>query len=382
MSTLKLQNVYNRTTRATDVWAGATGRARQGQGVAVAVVDSGIAKVDDLGTRVIGAINFDSHSHTSLDAYGHGTFVAGIIGGDGTASSGSYMGIAPKTDIVNVRVTDDQGVSTEAGVVMALQWVNDNRDHNHIRVVNVSLNSTMMQSYHSSPIDAACEVLWFNGLVVVVSAGNNGTANLYPPANDPFVITVGATDDMGTVSMSDDTIPDYSAYGTSEVGATKPKIVAPGTHIIGLLPSNDGLGIAQGHSDHKVNLNYFRMSGTSMAAPMVSGAVALLLQDEPNLNPDQVKYRLMATADRWPGYNATKARAGQLDVLGALMGTTTQTANTGTQASQLLWTGTNPVNWSSVNWSSVNWSSVNWSSVNWSSVNWSSVNWSSDYFGQ
>jgi len=120
------------------------------------------------------------------------------------------------------------------------------------------------------------------------------------------------------------------------------------------------------------------MSGTSMAAPMVSGAAALLLQDEPNLTPDQVKYRLMATANKtWPGYNAKKAGAGYLDVYAAVKGTTTASANTGTRASRMLWTGGQPINWDSVNWNSVNWNSVNWNSVNWNSVNWNSVNWNS-----
>jgi len=119
----------------------------------------------------------------------------------------------------------------------------------------------------------------------------------------------------------------------------------------------------------------------------VSGGVALLLQDEPTLTPDQVKYRLMATANRsWPGYDAARAGAGLLDIYAAVHGATTQSINTSIPVSNLLTTGSNgvlkaSVNWSSVNWSSVNWSSVNWSSVNWSSVNWSSVNWSSDYWG-
>jgi len=125
---------------------------------------------------------------------------------------------------------------------------------------------------------------------------------------------------------------------------------------------------------------YFKMSGTSMAAPVVAGAAALLLQDEPNLSPDQVKYRLIATANtNWGGYNPAVGGAPYLDVYAAVKGTTNQSANNGLQASQLLWSGSQPITWNSVNWNSVNWNSVNWNSVNWNSVNWNSVNWNSSY---
>ncbi len=384
IDTARLQNAYDFAIRATDVWNEGPAYL-QGQGVTVAVVDSGIAKNRDLDRRIIANVNFNRNYHNSNDRYGHGTFIAGVIAGSGADSNGARIGVAPRTNLINVRVSDDQGMATEADLVAGLQWVLAHKTRYNIRVVNLSLNSSMAQSYHTSPLDAAVEILWFNGIVVVASAGNNGTGTLYPPANDPFVITVGATNDMGTPGIRDDVIAGFSAYGLAETGSVKPDLVAPGTGIVAYLPDNSHTTISQDHPANRVSNHYFRMSGTSLAAPMVSGAVALLLQDEPSLTPDQVKYRLKATAVNnpliWPGYDPLRAGAGYLDVYAAVHGTGTENANTATRASQLLWTGVQPVNWGSVNWNSINWNSVNWNSVNWNSVNWNSVNWNSDYWG-
>ena len=291
------------------------------------------------------------------------------------------MGVAPKARLVDVKVLNDQGQGSTSAVVSGLQWIYDNRLTYNIKVVNLSLNSAVIESYHTSPLDAALEILWFNKVVVVVSVGNTSSTSIYPPANDPFVITVGAVDDKGTVAITDDAMAAFSTWGTTSNGFAKPDLVAPGRNIVSVLSSDD-CNLVTSHSGNAVTYStgtrYFKMSGTSMASAVVAGAAALLLQDEPNLNPDQVKYRLKATANTaWTGYTAAKAGAGYLDINAAVNGTTTQAANTGIQASQALFGGTQPPVWGSVNWSSVNWSSVNWSSVNWSSVNWSSVNWSS-----
>jgi serine protease AprX len=381
VDTSVLSNVFNRVVRATDVW-NESPNYYKGAGVTIAVVDSGSFKTNAIGSRFIGEVNFNSTAHNANDQYGHGTFVVGVVGDDGSYSGNKYMGIAPMVNILGVRVSDDAGMSTESDVVNALQWINDNKAAYNIRVVNLSLNSSVMQSYNTAPLDAAVEILWFNSLVVAVSAGNNGSASLYPPANDPFVITVGATDDKTTVSLTDDVVASFSAYGTDESGGVKPDLVASGKNIIAYLPDTNQLSISVDHPTNRVDSNYFRMSGTSMAAPIVSGAAAILLETNSSLTPDQVKYRLKATANKnWPGYNATQSGAGYLDIYAAVHSTTTQNANTGIQASQLLWTGSSPITWNSVNWNSVNWNSVNWNSVNWNSVNWNSVNWNSDYWG-
>ncbi len=381
---MRLASTYVKEILADKVWKDLPNEP--GQGVTVAVVDSGInAQHGDFlngnTSRVTGSVNWSSNSTNTADENGHGTHVAGIIGGIGTMSSGSRMGVAPRVNLLNVKVSDSQGRSYTSDVVNALQWIYDNQATYNIKVVNLSLNSTVPESYHTSPLSAAVEILWFSKIVVVVSAGNNGTGNgpvtLYPPANDPFVITVGSVDDKGTMNPTDNTIPAFSAYGKTESGFAKPEIVSPGLGIISTLASTNSYAYVN-YPNNRVDPNYFRMSGTSASAAVVTGAVALLLQDEPNLTPDQVKYRLMATANtKWSGYNTAKAGAGLLDIKAAMKGTTKESANTGIAASKLLFTGTNPAVWNSVDWGSVDWGSVDWGSVDWGSVDWGSVDWGS-----
>lgn len=386
MVTYATASDYRATVRANEV-------GLNGQGVTVAVVDSGINPHADLQANGVPSVLANASllpNTTPADGYGHGTHVAGILAGKGNLNL-SRMGVAPNANLINVKVSDDNGMSLGSDLVAGLQWVYDNRFTYNIKVVNISMNSTVAESYQLSPIDAACEILWFNGIVVVVSAGNAGAGAVYPPANDPFVITVGATDEMGTATLLDDSVAAFSAYGITEDGFAKPDLVAPGRNVLSLLAGTSASAYLN-HPDNRFDFNYLRLSGTSMSAPVVSGAVALLLQDEPNLNPDQVKYRLMATANQqWAGYNSAAAGAGYLDVFAAVNSATTEAANQGIYPSQLLTTGTAPitwnsvgwnsVGWNSVGWNSVGWNSVGWNSVGWNSVGWNSVGWSSDYWG-
>lgn len=390
IDTTNLGSTYVQAIRANEVWNGDT--LLQGQGVTVAVVDSGIAEHIDLtdgagNSRILTHVQFMTDDASPDDLYGHGTHVAGSIAGNGLQSDGIYMGVAPKANLVDVKVIDDHGAGYTSDVIAGLQWIYENHEAYNIRVVNISLNSAVVESYDKSPLDAALEILWFNGLTVVVSAGNNGSSAdgyLYAPANDPFFISVGTTDDMGTVNTGDDVLAAFSAHGNTQGGFPKPDVLAPGTNIISLLASDDSNLILE-HPDHAVigpdGNYYFRMSGTSMSSAVASGVVALLLQDEPGLNPDQVKYRLMATGSDFATPTPGPKSVAYLDVPAAVYGTTTETANTGIPASKLLWSGDDPINWTSVNWGSVNWGSVNWGSVNWGSVNWGSVNWGSVNWG-
>lgn len=380
--TNNLRTVYNQVIGAEHLWNNPP--YLQGKGIGIAVVDSGIQTTHaDFTGRIVAGVG-TALLPTRYDEYGHGTFVAGIIGGSGAADRQRYIGVAPQSTLIDVKVTTPTGASTESDVLQGLQWIYENRTRYNIRVVNLSLNASAAQSYHTSPLSAACEILWFNGVVVVTSAGNRGEGTIYPPANDPFVITVGATDDMGTATMNDDTVAHFSAYGQTIDGFAKPDLVVPGRYMMGPLASSTAL-LPLLHPQMKVNDRYMRMSGTSFAAPVVSGAIALLLQHEPHLTPDQVKSRLLTTANRnWPAYDATKAGAGYLDIAAAVRSTSIASANTGLPVSTLLTSGGNGVGQLlgtllGLNWDSVSWSSVSWSSVSWSSVSWSSVSWSSDY---
>jgi serine protease AprX len=374
------QNFYHYTTLRGDLTHyTVNGQPLDGAGIGVAIIDSGVDKHSDFGQRVKWQGSFTDLSSNVTDLYGHGTHVAGIIGGDGSLSYGDYAGMAPGADIYGLKIADGGGMAYESDVVSAMQWVYDNKDFYNIRIVNLSLNSTVESSYHNSPMSAAAEILWFNGIVVVASVGNIREGMTYnptlaSPAHDPFIITVGATDEMGSGRTRDDQIATFSAFGTTLDGFTKPDIYAPGKDIVSPLSMKSTWDDLD-PSRCQMNCQYFRLSGTSMAAPIVTGTVALLLQDEPGLTPDQVKYRLLDTAgsikdsnrELWP----------YLNTYDAVMGTTTESANFGLEASQLLWTGDEPVVWGSVAWNSVAWNSVAWNSVAWNSVAWNSVAWNS-----
>jgi len=357
-----------------------------GSGIGVAIIDSGISTNDndfaDLGARV----SFSANSSSTIDSYGHGTHVAGIVAGTGNDVNGYYRGVAPGATILGLKISDESGMAYESDAVAAMQWVLNNKAAYNIRVVNLSVNSTTEMSYHQSPMDAAAEILWFNGIVVVASAGNRSTEWSWntvdtAPANDPFLIAVGASHENGDADRANDYKPDFSANDYTMDGFRKPDVVAPGKDIYSVLSNNSSWGAS--HPDRcAFDCEYFRLSGTSMAAPMVSGAVALLLQAEPNLTPDQVKYRLMNTGDIiWGDISLGENDFAYLDVYDLLTTSTTASANTGLIASNLLTTGSQPidssVSWNSVSWNSVSWNSVSWNSVSWNSVSWNSVSWNS-----
>src|SRR4051812_16476605 len=298
----KLATAYPWSVLAPEAWARATGR-----GVTVAVIDTGIAGDlpdfrDGAGaSRVTGSAVVNPAAHTASDRFGHGTHVAGIIAGDGgrrtDALAGRYVGVAPDANLVSIKIDDDQGHATVLDAIDGLQFAVDHKDEYGIRVVNLSLESTVAGSYRTDPLDAAVEAAWFHGLVVVAAAGNRGRsvdAVQYAPGNDPFAVTVGAVDDRGTRGIGDDQVAKWSSQGTTQDGVAKPELTAPGSQIVSTIAP--GSAYLKQCPECVVDGAYFRAGGTSMSAPVVAGVVALVLQAHSEWTPDQVKWALTNTS--------------------------------------------------------------------------------------
>jgi serine protease AprX len=296
-----------------------------GAGVGVAVIDSGISNQTDLLNRIVYSQSFVPKVTTTLDQYGHGTHVAGLVAGNGAASTGTpfvktFRGVATKANLINLRVLDANGAGTDSAVISAITTAIQQKSKYNIRVINLSLGRPVFESYTLDPLCQAAEQAWNAGIVVVVAAGNNGRnqtqgtdgyATITAPGNDPLVITVGAMKTMGTLTRADDLIASYSSKGPTLLDhVVKPDIVAPGNRIISLEASKTTVLASSGAANlvpfsyyqnpaNKGNSpDYFRLSGTSMAAPMVSGTVALMLNKDSTLTPDTVKARLMKTATK------------------------------------------------------------------------------------
>ena len=283
--------------------------AISGKGIGVAVIDSGIASHSALSGKVLTSVNFATGETTTTDGFGHGTHIAGIIAGVSNYGPTPLFktGVAPGSHLVNVRVLNRQGVGYTSDVIAGLQWVKTNRVKYGIRVVNLSLGHPITEPCFFDPLCLAAEDLVASGLVVVASAGNNGKdaegrtvlGSITTPGNAPSVITVGALNTWNTSYPSDDTVTTYSSRGPTRYDLLlKPDVVAPGNKIVSLEAA--GSYLATQYPSLRVagsGTNAFRMmSGTSMAAAMVSGGAALLLESSPTLNPRQLKVALQVTA--------------------------------------------------------------------------------------
>src|SRR5579871_5803545 len=292
-----------------------------GTGIGIAVIDSGIYNHPDLNvansnqSRVVYRQSFATGGVMN-DDYGHGTHVAGILAGNGSQSAlpGStrlLSGIAPNANMLDLRVLDANGSASDSQVIAAIQQAVQLKSQYNVRVINLSLGRQIFESCTMDPLCQAVESAWKSGIVVVVAAGNlgrNGYASITSPGNSPHAITVGCMKTMETYPRGDDLIASYSSKGPTYIDLTvKPDVVAPGNLVVSLLAPGSTLAAeypanvvppsyyAPGSSGP---VEYFRLSGTSMATPVVSGAAALMLQRYPGLSPDTVKARLMKTATK------------------------------------------------------------------------------------
>ena len=398
----KMNTVFNQDVQATNMWNFSTGN-----GVGVAVLDTGIDgnlpdfrnSQSDPTSRVVASVAVDPGATTMADMYGHGTHVAGLIAGNGgyrdpsDPNYGLYAGTAPDANLVEVKISDDQGNSTTLDAIYGLQFVVDHQADYNIRVVNMSFRSRSAQSYTTDPLDAAAEQAWFHGIVVVAAAANLGTAPdavSYAPGNDPYVITVGAADDQGSKGPGNDIQTSWSSRGVTQDGFTKPDVLAPGAHIVSLLAP--GSAFASLCPNCIVNNDYFQASGTSMAAPIVSGAVADLLAVHPDWTPDMVKGAIVNTAQPLSGggslmqvLNASNATPSQLASDQNLTPNSLLDSNGSIDYSQAYWTrgswtsATDPLrsSWSVDNWtcqcSSSDSGSVDPTRGSWTSVGWATI---------
>ena len=416
---------------ARDTWGRYTGR-----GVDVALIDSGVSRVPGLKTpgKVLSGpdLSLESQNPSLLhrDSFGHGTHMAGIIAGrdEGTdltrvlaGDSTAFLGVAPDARIISLKVADAFGVTDVSQVIAAIDWVvTHRRDPGiNIRVLNLSFGTRALNSYQVDPLAHAAEVAWRSGILVVASAGNDGsgTGRLSNPSYDPRLLAVGAVDPNGTRDTADDTVPAYSSRGD---GVRDPDIVAPGAHVQGLRVPGSHIDDQYGDGPGSINERFLRGSGTSQAAAVVSGAAALLFEQRPGLTPDQAKALLTSSARQLPAADPQASGHGLVNIKKAIQtatpssgqpwapatGTgTLQGARGGTalvqdgvalqgeqdifgspydsaghaiaEAGGTAWDGGswNGNVWTGVTWAGVTWAGVTWAGVTWAGVTWAASSW-------
>ncbi len=371
---------------------------------AIAFVDSGIdsSRLDFSG-RVRAQLDMTSLENDSPgDGNGHGTLVAGLAAG----SAPHHAGAAPTAGIVSLDVMDDQGMARTSDVIAAAQWILRNHRQFNIRVANFSLHAASPTSFRWDPLDKAVEKLWFSGVVVVTASGNQAqggqrTPMAYAPANDPFVLTVGALDLHNSTNPDRADLAPWSAWGYTLDGFAKPELTAPGRAIVGPVPVGSTLAAAKPKQVIQTpEGTYMQLSGTSLSAPIVSGIAADLLALRPSLTPDQVKGALMLRARALRKVHSLAGGVGEVYASAAAAVLSPPNPNRALDAflvedpegdgmvfddvswldaakASLSWDAVSwlDVSWSDAAWSLVSWSDVSWSDVSWSDVSWSDVSW-------
>lgn len=269
-----------------------------GSGITVALLDTGVSADADFGNRLVASVDFTNEADQQ-DHYGHGTHMGGIIVGNGSLSGGQWSGVAPGANLVSVKVAPADGSTDVSVVIAAMQWLIANRSQYNIKVLNLSFGTDSKQPYSVDPLDYAVEQVWNSGVLVVVAAGNGGpgTGTINKPGDDPFVVTVGAMDGRNTLDKSDDVVMGFSGKGPTQDGVSKPDLVAPGVSIVSV--RDPGSTIDVEHGDARVGTAYFKGTGTSQAAAIVSGVAALMFDARPSLNVNQAKGILLGSAQSY-----------------------------------------------------------------------------------
>jgi serine protease AprX len=309
-----------------------------GAGVGVAIIDSGVTPWhDDLasgdgGQRVVRFVDFVRSRPRPYDDYGHGTHVAGVIAGNGFDSGGARTGIAPRAHLMVLKVLDNEGNGRISDVIAAFDYILKKSAGLNIRIVNLSVATRVDESYNTDPLTVAAKRLVDAGIVVVAAAGNLGRtadgldayAGITAPGNAPWILTVGASNHMGSTGRNDDQMAAFSSRGPTPVDqGAKPDLVAPGVGIESLSVEDSTFyqtlsPYLLGGSVPTGYLPYLSLTGTSMASPVVTGTIALMLQANPALTPNAVKAILQYTAEVHRGYDPLTQGAGFLDALGAV----------------------------------------------------------------
>jgi serine protease AprX len=397
----------------SDVFLQETGAGRlasqgdTGQGVTVAVVDTGIANLPDFSGHLLGGVDLTGGKNPFQDSYGHGTFVAGLIDGNGASSNGQYSGEAPGAGLVSIKVAGLNGVTNLSTLITGLQWAADHQSVYGIKVLNLSLGYQSRQSTVTNPLDQAVQAVWNFGITVVTSAGNAGPfdGTILSPGDDPLVITAGALDDMATRSTADDEMNNFSSVGpTTRDGWAKPDLVTSGRSVVSLVAP--GSTIANQYPSARVGTANLVGSGTSFSAAIVSGAAALVLADNPDITPNEVKARLLGTTAPGPvgnpfvdGHGAldayAAATAGPMDynqsatgLLGALLGATVSLSPSGSADTWNLnlWSGLSVSqgsgggggNWNGLSWSGADWNGWAWNGKAWNDGGWTGAAWNGE----
>jgi serine protease AprX len=376
-------------------WFWGNGYAKNYSAPTIAIVDSGVDNSNgQFGNRLLGQFDLGGGSPQG-DPRGHGTFVAALAAGGGL-----YTGVAPNANLVSLDVFDAQGRGYTSDVIRACDWILQHKDQYNIRVANFSLQSGQESSFLYDPLDQAVERLWQAGIVVTAAAGNyavNGANSgvHYAPANDPFVITVGAADIHGSGSVGDDTMAPWSAWGYTNDGFAKPELSAPGRYLIAEVPGAST--IYADYPNNVVKQNTIQLSGTSFSAPIVAGMAAALFGVHPDWTPDQIKGLLMVTAMNLTKVATTADGVGEVNLQNAfnwnyntkpipnpnlalesfLINDPAGTGGKIFDAASWINVAQNSASWNSASWNSASWNSASWNSASWNSASWNSASWNS-----